>query len=380
MACEVRLPQHGMGMQEGTVLNWFRHEGEAVAEGDVLLEVEAAKTTFEITAPASGVMARILAPAGTTVPVREVLGIIAAPGEALTAPEPGADRTTPHTPSAARAAATITVQVEPRARRLAQQRGVDLAAVRGSGPGGRITEADVQRAADTAGSGLPPPAPASPLSGMRAAIATRMHASLANGAQLTLTTGADASALVALHGRLRDDDRPSYTDFMIKAAALALRRHPRMNATLDADGLRLRQDVAVGFAVALDEGLIVPVIRDADGKDLRAIGAERRALTARAREGRLDPAEVSGGSFTITNLGGFGIDAFTPILNAPEIGILGIGRIREVPVRQGDAIAWTQSMALSLTFDHRAIDGAPAAAFLQTLCAILHEAGSQLTH
>ncbi|MFZ0887741.1 MAG: dihydrolipoamide acetyltransferase family protein, partial [Candidatus Binataceae bacterium] len=204
-----------------------------------------------------------------------------------------------------------------------------------------------------------------PLRGARKAIAERMYQSLQHSAQLTITTEADVTEAVGLRARREFDF--TYTDLIIHAAARALRRHPRMNARLGEDRIELLSRINVGMAVALDDGLIVPVIFDADRKDLRQIAAQTRALGERARAGQLRLEDVTGGTFTVTNLGIWGVDAFTPILNLGETGILGVGRIVEKPAIFRDQIAARSMITLSLTFDHRVIDGAPAAAFLQTV-------------
>jgi pyruvate dehydrogenase E2 component (dihydrolipoamide acetyltransferase) len=203
--------------------------------------------------------------------------------------------------------------------------------------------------------------------GIRKTIAARMHQSLRETAQLTISSEADVSAAVELRGRLSREFDFTYTDLLIQATARALIRHPRMNSRLADDAIISVAEVNIGMAVALDEGLIVPVIRDAERKSLRAIALETSDLAERARSGKLRIDDVSRGTFTITNLGGFGVDVFTPILNLGETGILGVGRIIEKPAVYRGEIAKRSMLALSLTFDHRIIDGAPAAAFLQTI-------------
>jgi pyruvate dehydrogenase E2 component (dihydrolipoamide acetyltransferase) len=210
------------------------------------------------------------------------------------------------------------------------------------------------------------------MGGMRKTIAARMHQSLRDTAQLTISTEADVTAAVELRGRLTRELDFTYTDLLIHAAARALVRHPRMNSRLTEEAIISIAEINVGIAVALDEGLIVPVIRDADRKPLREIAAESRELAERARTGKLKLDDVSGGTFTITNLGGFGVDVFTPILNLGETGILGVGRIIEKPAIYRGEITKRSMLALSLTFDHRIIDGAPAAAFLQTVVDIFN--------
>ena len=291
--------------------------------------------------------------------------------------------------------------VSPVARKLAAELGVELARVAGTGPGGRITREDVERAAaaarstsvtsgavesaataarsTAATSGVAPAAAngqtharSIPMRGMRKTIADRMSQSLQQSAQLTITSEADVTAAVELRERLVRQFDFTYGDLLIQAVARALLRHPRMNARLAQDAIVIMPQVNVGMAVALEDGLIVPVIVDADRKSLREIAAVTRELGERARTGKLRLEEVSGGTFTITNLGTFGVDAFTPIINTGETGILGVGRIIEKPVIHRGEIARRSMMTLSLTFDHRLIDGAPAAQFLQTVIEIFN--------
>jgi pyruvate dehydrogenase E2 component (dihydrolipoamide acetyltransferase) len=372
MTTEIVLPQWSMGMADGTVVRWLKHEGELVTEGEPLAEVEAAKVTSEVEAEVAGVLVRILVAEGETVPVRTPLCLIGTADEVR-----AIDAATRPTPSSE---APATVQVIPAARRLANKRGIDLSQVRGSGPGGRVTVEDVQRVIDAAAQPVAPvpQAPSTveqvlPLTGMRGAIARRMHQSVQTSAQVTLTTEIDVSSLVQLREELRQQFALTYTDLVVKAAARALKEHPRLNAWIEGEHIRLAQAVHIGVAVALDDGLIVPVVRDADRKSLREIALEAQRLAMRARTGTLERDEVTGSSFSVTNLGMFGIDAFTPIINPPEIAILGVGRITEKLVRIQRGAEWRHVMTLSLTFDHRAVDGAPAAAFLQSI-------GKELEH
>ncbi len=266
------------------------------------------------------------------------------------------------------------VQVIPAARRLAQAHGIDLGLVRGSGPGGRITAEDVERVIGATAQPTASVPPASPtteqvmaLTGMRGAIARRMQQSLQTSAQVTLVAEVDVSALVQLREELKQQFALTYTDLVVKAVARALKEHPRLNAWIEDEQIRLVQATHIGVAVALDDGLMVPVVRDADRKSLREIAQETRRLTTRAREGTLTRDEVMGSTFSVTNLGMYGIDAFTPIINPPEAAILGIGRVVEKLVRIPQGAEWRDVMTLSLTFDHRVVDGAPAAAFLQSV-------------
>ena len=379
MATEVRLPQWGMGMQEGTVTQWFKRQGDTVASGEVIAEIEAAKTTEELSAPAEGVLARVVVEEGQTVPVHELLAVIAAPDEAMDVHEAAAGteteaaRVAPGTAGAASAEPAPggephRRQIAPRARALANREGVDLDAVEGTGAGGRVTEDDVRRAATepTLAGGQ-----TVPLTGMRGTIAERMHQSLRDSAQLTLVTTADVTDLLAWRNSLPDQQRPTVTDLLVKVVALALRDHPAANAHIDAETVRIMPDIHIGIATAVEGGLIVPVVRDADTLSLEALAEERARLVDRVRSGEATAGDLTGGTFTVTNLGGYGVDAFTPIINPPEVAILGAGRTVEVPHRDGDGIAWHQSMTLSLTIDHRAVDGAPGAAFLQRVVGLL---------
>ena len=361
MATEVRLPQWSMGMEEGQVVMWHKQVGDVVAVDEPLVEIEAEKTTDDVLAPVAGTILEILVAEGETVPALTVLALIGEPGEAAASPAPDRPR----------------VQITPVARRAAKEVGVDLAAVIGTGPGGRITENDVRNHA----AGKPPgeretasssPAITVPLSGMRGAIASRMHDSILSMAQLTLTRQIDATELIALQqARKADGIGVSVTDLVLKAVAAALQRHPALNATLENDVITQHAQVDLGVAVALDDGLIVPVVRDAAAKPLADLSTEVSDLAEKVRTNSARPNEVSGSTFTVTNLGAYGIDAFTPIINPPEVAILGVGRAVEVPTRHGDDVAWRQMITFSLTIDHRAVDGAPGAQFLQTLADII---------
>lgn len=286
---------------------------------------------------------------------------------------------------------TGEVLASPIAKRLARERGVDLALVKGTGARGRITEEDVQAylaavshsaaplhiGEEGKASLTPVPSPTRgeggtmgrviPLVGMRGTIAKRMADSLHTMAQLTLFSDVDVTELVALRERLKAQGDVTYTDLIVRATVLALQEHPHMNAWLQDNEIRFQSAVHMGVAVAVEAGLVVPVVRDAEGKLLRELSQETRRLAEAARAGKLSQEEMSGGTFSVTNLGMYGIDAFTPIINPPEVAILGVGRIVERATRQGDGVAWQQGMTLSLTFDHRAVDGAPAAMFLQSI-------------
>jgi len=367
-----------MGMADGTIVRWLKREGEQVTQGEPLAEVEAAKVTSEVEAEVSGVVARILVAEGETVPVRTPLCLIGSADEVIASAEATTALVEPATAASTLvqpvASSQPPVQITPVARRMAKEHGIDLSQVRGSGPGGRITVEDVQRVIDAAAqpaASVPPSFPTAeqgiPLTGMRGAIARRLHHSLQTSAQVTLITEVDVSILVQLREELKQQFALTYTDLVIKAVVHALKEHPRLNAWIEGEHIRLVQAIHIGVAVALDDGLIVPVVHDAERKSLREIAQETQRLAIGAREGTLSRDEVMGSTFSVTNLGMYGIDAFTPIINPLEIAILGVGRITEKLVRVSRGAEWRQVMTLSLTFDHRAVDGAPAAAFLQTI-------------
>ena len=390
MAVEVVMPKFGLTMNDGIIKRFLKQPGEAVSEGEPLFEVETEKVLNEVPAPASGVLVAFLFNEEDTVDCGVVLAVIAQPGEDVqalktryrAAPAPAqpsapssASKAAPQEVSAAPAGARRSIT--PIARKRAEELGVDLARVAGTGPGGRVTREDVERAAAQPPAAQAPRAQAAPghaaesgvipFKGIRKTIAERMMQSLHGSAQLTLTTEADVTAAADLRAHLGREAEFTYTDLMIHAVARALRRHPRLNSQLDDGAIRLREEINIGMAVALDEGLIVPVVRHADRKTLREIAVETKDLGGRAREGKLRIEDVEGGTFTITNLGTYGVDAFTPIINPGEAAILGLGRIIERPVIYRGEIARRSMMTLSLTFDHRIVDGAPAAAFLQTV-------------
>ncbi len=394
MATEVRLPQWGMGMQEGTVVRWLKKVGDRVDVGDELVEIEAAKVTQAITSTVAGVLLQTLVAEGQTIPVRTAVALVGAPEEARTAPPPPAPAVASPPPTSADAAPRTgaRVQITPLARRVAKELGVDVGLVQGSGPGGRIDEADVRAYAEgrrTPGAEAAPgaaageqrptadttqtaaPTDGEAMTGMRRTIARRMLDSLHMMAQLTLFTEIDVTELVDLRERLKRDFDVTYTDLIVQAAARALAKHPLMNASLDGERIQRHREIHIGVAVALPEGLIVPVIRNADRKSLREIAGEAKRLVERARNGQLTVEEATGSTFSITNLGAYGIDGFTPIINAPEAAILGVGRIVEKPAAYRGAVALRHMLTLSLTHDHRLVDGAPAAEFLQTLAEML---------
>lgn len=385
MPHEIRVPRLGWSMETGTFLGWHKRDGDPVRIGEILYELEGDKAVQEIESLDAGVL-RIppQAPtAGTTVAVGALLGYLAAPGEALPAwgesPSVATDAekrpttassSDTQTPSPAILREKNVVHASPRARRVAAETGVDWTGLRGSGRGGRVRERDVRAAAGAANAG----SGGQPLSGRRRTIAERLRHSFQQSVPVTLTTRADATSLVDLRSRLKaasgEGPVPTYLDLFVKLVAEMLAEYPRPASRWDGDRLVPPNPEAlhIGIAVDTDDGLLVPVIRDAGRLPLARIARRSRELIERARAGELTSEEQTGGVFTITNLGAFGIDAFTPIINHPETAILGLGAIRREPAVLPDGqIAPRDRIALSLTFDHRALDGAPAARFLQAL-------------
>jgi pyruvate/2-oxoglutarate dehydrogenase complex dihydrolipoamide acyltransferase (E2) component len=395
MPTYVVMPKLGLNMSEGLLVEWLKKEGDPVKRGESLFIVETDKVTTESVAQADGVLGKILVEAGATVPVRTVVAMILSEGEKASlvgeeipaptgASVPSVQASAPAAPVQPTVAMARPGKVlaSPLAKRLAAEHGIDLASIQGSGPDGRIGQEDIQRAiagcqSASTSARVKPAAElqpqALPINGVRAVIAERMTLSVQSTAQLTLHSEVDASGLVNSRERMKADAQresspvPSYNAILISLVARALHEHPRLNARQEGQTIRLLPEVHVGLAVDTEAGLVVVVVRDADQKSIIDIHQELGILTKRALVGKSQPDDLSGSTFTITNLGIFGIDGFTPILNPPEVGILGVGRIAERPVIQDGKIVQCPIMTLSLTIDHRLVDGAPAARFLQTL-------------
>lgn len=443
MATKVTLPLLGQTMEEGTIIKWFKKEGDRVEKEEPLLEVMTDKANMEVESPESGVLLKIVAQEDETVPVKGLIAILGEPGEDISAllAEAGAAGEAPAAPAeapaeekkvaepsapaaAAAAPAGGRVAASPRARRLAEEHGIDLAQLApGSGPGGRIIEKDVLRAIES-GVAAAPPAPAAtplaakvaeekgvdlaavsgsgpggkirredveaaaapaavplaprvplggviPFAGLRKAVADNLEKSARAVIPVTLTMGVDITEAT----RMREQLKPvyekkhgvklSFTDIVIKAVARAIEDYPIMNSSLEGDQIRIHDGVHVCVAVAVPDGLLAPVVRDANLKPLWAISAEVRDLAERGRSGRLGPSELSGGTFTVTNLGAYGVEHFNAIINPPQCAILAVCAIQKKPVVvEGDRIEVRPMMNLCLTFDHRIVDGAPAAEFL----------------
>lgn len=416
MASYVAIPKLGMAMTEATVVKWLVPEGSRVDRGDAVLTIETDKTNWDIESAAPGLL-HVIVPEDETVPVGRVVALLAesaaelaelqsrpAPVIMTTAPEPEAEGPSEPAPAAAvevpgrRGAA----RVSPVAKKIADEHGIDLATVTPTGPDGRIVREDVERAiaarqatpAPAAAPAAAPPAAEThdgkrvaatiPMKGMRRAIAEHMHRSLQVAAQLTYIGEADMAGAVALRKRLlaREESlgfHVTYTDIIVMAAARALRDVPILNASVVGEEIKVWDDVNIGVAVALDQGieggLIVPVVRNADQKPLRQISQELAALVEKARSGRLLPDDVAGGTFTITNLATVGGGWFvgTPIINQPQSAIVAIGPVTDRPVAVDGQVVIRPVMPYSLTYDHRVVDGAPAARFAARFAELLSE-------
>ncbi len=437
---EIILPKLGQTMEEGTIVEWLKKEGDPVNKGDILFQVETDKAVLEVEAKTKGTLLKILVGKGVKVPVLTVVGLIGEPGEDISAYTGGAaGGQATKQPSAPGPAAASSPQamaspspgvsmeevegriaISPRARALAREKGVDYREIAGTGPGGRIIERDVLaylekqppatplarqvaqelgvplgevapagprlraeevRAAAAAAppvrEEIPAPPPPSaegevmPLAGLRAIIAERMARSAQTTAAVTLQSVVDATELVALRERLKAALEGElgfaigYNDLLGVIVARCLVEFPYMNVRLEEGGIRRLPEVNLGVAVDSDRGLLVPVVHGAQNLRLKEFATRLRDLVSRARAGKALPDELTGGTFTLTNLGMFGVDMFTPIINLPECAILGVGRIHPEPAVVEGQVVIRQRMWLSLTFDHRLVDGAPAARFLQ---------------
>jgi len=402
MAIEIAVPKLGLTMEEAVLVAWKAAPGARVRKDDIVLVLETDKVTFEMPSPGEGLL-HPLVPPGSRIAVGQVVGYLAADAAELArlaaehpaaaaAAEPaaaGLPAAATEAPPAAPGPAPGRVKASPAARAIARAHGIELSGVSGSGPGGRIVRADVlaalERPRPSAAAPAAPAAPGAaatlltvlediPITGVRRAIFRNMQASLATQAQITLHTEASAEALLRLRQRRKEAGAPvSYNAVFVQAIARALRRHPRLNASVEGDRIRVWREIHVGVAMDFGGGLFVPKVRHADAKTLAEIEDELRRLTEAGRAGRLTLDEMSLGTFTLTNLGAWGVDRFTPIVNPPESAILGVGRIEEKAVAAGGEVRVEARVALSLTFDHRIIDGAAGAAFLQTVSRFVAE-------
>jgi pyruvate dehydrogenase E2 component (dihydrolipoamide acetyltransferase) len=417
MASDVLMPKMGYDMTEGKILKWLKQEGEAVNKGEPIAEIETDKISIEIEAFASGVLAKILVGENQMADVGSAIGIIAAPGEKVEGPagaqggaggkvsspaarhehgageageavsERAAERKESHAAPGQGQGNTAPrgegdrLKASPLAKKMAADRGVDLNGLEGSGPGGRIVKRDVESAGTAASARTQAPAaqaPAAapvavgpgkkvPLSGMRKAIARRMVESKAPVPHFYVTMAVDMDAAMALRAQINagmeKDEKISVNDMIIKAVALALRKHPSLNAQFAGDAIVYPEDVAISVAVAIDDGLIAPDIHQADIKSLGAIGREVKDKAGRAKSGSLSPDEYGRGTFTVSNLGMFGVEEFTAIITLPQSGAIAVGAVQTVPVVKNDQVVPGQVMRFTVSADHRVTDGAGSAQF-----------------
>lgn len=482
MATEVILPRQGQSVESCIILEWKKAEGDEVSEGEVLVEVETDKASFEVESSASGILLKQLVSEGDDVPVLAPLALVGEAGEDVSGYEASAERpesgvadsaaSEPATPTSTAAEAereaaakgkTATSRsvgetadsggapsatpadaesplreargetyVSPRARNIAAAKGVDVSTISGSGPGGRIIERDILAALDSreplspaaieeiietgksapaVGTGpggrvvsrdlvaagepkagaaasagaaaaagaleFPGPVEEIEVKGVRKLIAERMHASLLESAQLTMNSAADARAILAYRKKVKAADEAlglsqiTINDLILFAVSRALLRYPEMNATMSEGVIRRYEHVHLGFAVDTPRGLMVPVVRNAHARTLKQIGSETSRLATACLDGKIDPDELSGGTFTVTNLGNLGVSSFTPVLNTPQVGILGVGSIEPKPTLVDGEYQFIPHIGLSITIDHRAVDGAPGARFMQEVARLI---------
>jgi pyruvate dehydrogenase E2 component (dihydrolipoamide acetyltransferase) len=378
------MPALELAQETGKIISWIKNEGDSITKGEPLLEIETDKITFEIEAPGDGVLAGIKSGAGEEVPVGQTIAWIVAPGEKPTEPETAAPAARAMTTSAAQAASPAPARsaepggkVSPKAKRLAKELGVDLSILRGTGPGGTITGEDVEAAAKAPAASRATEPTAAP-SAIARLMAERTTQSWTTTPHFFLVRDVDATGLIAAREHA-GPDRVTHTDLLISLVARALTKHPKMNASWTGSAIQLNPSVNISIAVAVSDGVVGAVVPDAASTSLADIAAQRKELAERARTGRLRPSDVTGGTFTISNLGMYGVDAFNAIITPPQAAILAVGRIadRVVPVDGKPGIR--PMLTLTLSSDHRVVDGAQAALFLNDLAEAIQEPGKALT-
>lgn len=413
MATEVIMPVLGLTMESGTIVEWLKQEGDQVKEGEILFTVETDKSVMEVEAKASGTLVKVLNGPGDAVPIQQVIGYIGEAGEAIsdvaTSSDNGAAEASEAVPAVSQ---TIEepqapadkdkpsgrIKSSPAARKYARDLSVTIEELTGTGPGGRIVRADVEAFAEARAQAPAPvvekqPAPTlasaagttkqelsrTPLAGIRKIAATRLAESTSTIPHFYMSMDIDMTKAVSLrqelnqYGEKNDLARVSVNDLVIRATALALTESPAVNASLDGDDIVQYVDVNVGFAVALADGLVVPVIAQAHKRSVYDIAQATKALDAKAKSGGLSPDDYGHGTFTISNLGMFGVDNFTAIINPPEAAILAVGRVKEMPVAVDGTVEVHAMMTVTLSSDHRLIDGAVAAQFLSRVRTILEQ-------
>ncbi len=387
------MPALGVAQEKGTLINWLKTEGQSVTKGEPLMEVETDKATVEIEAPASGILANVTAAPGDEVPVGNKIALILAPGENVEDAPPqrpiaahaeAAQPTPPITKSApapqTQAPQSGIIPASPAARRIAREKGVDLSTLRGTGPHGAILAEDVARAAASAAPASGGPAKVKEtvqLTPMRRIVGERMVKSKQSAPHFYLSMDADMTEITRRRNKSKENDEaivPSINDYILSAAARALSQHPSLNAAFTDKGVELYAEINLGVAVALEDGLVVPVIRNADRLSLIELAKQSRQLAEKAQKKKLFPLDYEGGTFTVSNLGMFGVDNFVAIINPPQCAILAVGQVASRVVAHGEGIAVRTMMTMSLSADHRVVDGAMAARFLQEVKGQLEKA------
>jgi pyruvate dehydrogenase E2 component (dihydrolipoyllysine-residue acetyltransferase) len=387
------MPALGVAQEKGTLINWLKTEGQSVAKGEPLMEVETDKATVEIEAPASGILASVTAAPGDEVPVGNKIALILAPGENVEGAQPQhpiaapAEAAQPIPPIVKSAPAPQTqaprsgiTPASPAARRIAREKGVDLSTLRGTGPHGAILAEDVARSAarEAPASGGPAKIKETvQLTPMRRIVGERMAKSKQSAPHFYLNMDADMTEITRRRNKSKENGEaivPSINDYILSAAARALSQYPSLNAAFTERGVELYAEINLGVAVALEDGLVVPVIRNADRLSLIELAKQSRELAEKAQKKKLFPLDYEGGTFTVSNLGMFGVDNFVAIINPPQCAILAVGQVASRVVAHGEGIAVRSMMTMSLSADHRVVDGAMAARFLQEVKGQLEKA------
>lgn len=394
MATNVIMPALGVAQQTGTLLKWLKAEGQAVAKGEPLMEIETDKATVEIEAAGSGVLSSVTAKPGDQVPVGQTIALILAPGETASAatarphpnPLPKGEGTagpnppdSPFVKGGSKGDFATRPLASPKAKRIAQEKAIDLAALKGSGPEGSILTADVLRAAAgqaqvTPAATMPAPQDLIPLTPMRRIVGQRMAQSKQTAPHFYISMDVDMTAVSKLREEWKargDETFPSINDFILQSCARALKDFPALNSSFTDKGIQQHAQINIGVAVALEEGLVVPVIRNADQLSLNELAQQSRQLAEKAQNKKLFPLDYEGGTFTVSNLGMLGVDSFIAIINPPQAAILAVGRVAPRVVADDVGMTIRAMMTASLSADHRVIDGAMAARFLQRVKQLL---------
>jgi pyruvate dehydrogenase E2 component (dihydrolipoamide acetyltransferase) len=401
MAEVIEMPRLSDTMTEGVISRWHKKVGDTVKPGDLLAEIETDKATMEFEAPVGGTLLHIGAEEGKPIPIGVVIAVIGKPGEDISGllsdrKAASASSEAPPTPAVAATSAPAQVSISagstdegtrikasPLARAMAREAGIDIRRVQGTGEGGRIIKRDIEAhlsevkvsPAPTVSREAPSPYTDQPLTQMRKTIARRLTASMQEAPHFYLSLSISMERVTEWREKLNalSETKISFNDIILQACAKALKKHPLLNASWTGEAIRLHHEIHIGFAVAIEEGLIVPVLRHADRKGLSEIAAETRALSEKARQRKLSPEEYTGSTFSVSNLGMFGIEDFTAVINPPEAAILAVGAIQPMPVVREGQVAIERRMKVTLSCDHRVVDGATGAQFLQTLKQLIEE-------